>query len=49
MAIRSLSEIWVDANFKETQLQDERIGKVATAHIWRGRYGRNQQPPGKKG
>jgi hypothetical protein len=45
MAIRSLSEIWVDANFKETQLQDERIGKVATAHIWRGRYGRNQ-PPG---
>jgi membrane fusion protein, multidrug efflux system len=27
MAIRSLSEIWVDANFKETQLQDLRIGQ----------------------
>jgi membrane fusion protein (multidrug efflux system) len=26
MAIRSLSEIWVDANFKETQLRDMRIG-----------------------
>ena len=28
MAIRSLSEIWVDANFKETQLQDLRIGQA---------------------
>jgi membrane fusion protein (multidrug efflux system) len=27
MAIRSLSEIWVDANFKETQLRDLRIGQ----------------------
>jgi len=26
MAIRSLDEIWVDANFKETQLRDLRIG-----------------------
>jgi membrane fusion protein (multidrug efflux system) len=26
MAVRSLSEIWVDANFKETQLRDLRIG-----------------------
>ncbi|HUE18061.1 MAG TPA: efflux RND transporter periplasmic adaptor subunit, partial [Planctomycetaceae bacterium] len=26
MAIRSLTEIWVDANFKETQLDDLRIG-----------------------
>jgi membrane fusion protein, multidrug efflux system len=27
MAIRSLSDIWVDANFKETQLRDLRIGQ----------------------
>ena len=27
MAIRSLPEIWVDANFKETQLRDLRIGQ----------------------
>jgi membrane fusion protein, multidrug efflux system len=27
MAVRSLTEIWVDANFKETQLADLRIGQ----------------------
>lgn len=27
MAIRSLSDVWVDANFKETQLRDLRIGQ----------------------
>jgi membrane fusion protein (multidrug efflux system) len=27
MAVRSLNEIWVDANFKETQLRDLRIGQ----------------------
>ena len=27
MAIRSLNEVWVDANFKETQLRDLRIGQ----------------------
>jgi membrane fusion protein (multidrug efflux system) len=27
MAVRSLQEIWVDANFKETQLRDLRIGQ----------------------
>lgn len=27
MAIRSLDEIWIDANFKETQLRDLRIGQ----------------------
>ena len=27
MAIRSLDEVWVDANFKETQLRDLRIGQ----------------------
>ncbi len=27
MAVRSLNEIWIDANFKETQLRDLRIGQ----------------------
>ncbi|HVE15477.1 MAG TPA: HlyD family secretion protein [Chthoniobacterales bacterium] len=27
MAVRSLSDLWVDANFKETQLRDLRIGQ----------------------
>ena len=27
MAIRSLTDIWIDANFKETQLRDLRIGQ----------------------
>jgi membrane fusion protein (multidrug efflux system) len=31
MAIRSLDEIWVDANFKETQLGDLRIGHSPTS------------------
>jgi membrane fusion protein (multidrug efflux system) len=29
MAVRSLTEIWIDANFKETQLRDLRIGHRA--------------------
>ncbi len=33
MAIRSLNEIWVDANFKETQLRDLRIGQPVELHI----------------
>ena len=33
MAIRSLSEIWVDANFKETQLRDLRIGQPVDLHV----------------
>ncbi len=45
MAIRSLREIWVDANFKETQLADLRIGQAADLyvdmyggrHVFRGR------------
>jgi membrane fusion protein (multidrug efflux system) len=45
MAIRSLKEIWVDANFKETQLGDLRIGQPADLyadmyggqHVFRGR------------
>lgn len=45
MAIRSLSEIWVDANFKETQLRDLRIGQPVDLltdmyggrHVFKGR------------
>ncbi len=33
MAIRSLSEIWVDANFKETQLGDLRIGQAVELYV----------------
>jgi membrane fusion protein, multidrug efflux system len=33
MAIRSLNEIWVDANFKETQLRDLRIGQPVDLYI----------------
>jgi membrane fusion protein, multidrug efflux system len=33
MAIRSLSEIWVDANFKETQLRDMRIGQPVDLYV----------------
>ena len=45
MAIRSLNDIWVDANFKETQLRDLRIGQPVDlrvdmyggTHIFKGR------------
>jgi membrane fusion protein (multidrug efflux system) len=45
MAVRSLTEIWVDANFKETQLGDLRIGQPVDLrvdmyggrHVFRGR------------
>jgi membrane fusion protein, multidrug efflux system len=45
MAVRSLSEIWVDANFKETQLRELRIGQPVDlrvdmyggTHIFKGR------------
>ncbi len=45
MAVRSISEIWVDANFKETQLRDLRIGQqvdlrvdmYGDKHIFKGR------------
>jgi membrane fusion protein, multidrug efflux system len=33
MAIRSLSEIWIDANFKETQLRELRIGQAADLYV----------------
>jgi membrane fusion protein, multidrug efflux system len=45
MAIRSLKDIWVDANFKETQLRDLRIGQPVDLsvdmyggrHVFKGR------------
>ena len=45
MAVRSLNDIWVDANFKETQLRDLRIGQPVDLsvdmyggkHIFKGR------------
>jgi len=33
MAVRSLTDIWVDANFKETQLGDLRIGQPADLYV----------------
>jgi membrane fusion protein, multidrug efflux system len=33
MAIRSLNDIWVDANFKETQLRDLRIGQAVDLYV----------------
>ena len=33
MAVRSLTEIWIDANFKETQLADLRIGQRVLCEI----------------
>ena len=33
MAVRSLKEIWVDANFKETELRDLRIGQPVDLHV----------------
>jgi membrane fusion protein, multidrug efflux system len=33
MAVRSLREIWVDANFKETQLRDLRIGQAVELYV----------------
>jgi membrane fusion protein, multidrug efflux system len=33
MAVRSLTEIWIDANFKETQLRELRIGHRAVCEV----------------
>jgi membrane fusion protein (multidrug efflux system) len=33
MAIRSLTDVWVDANFKETQLRDLRIGQAVDLYV----------------
>ena len=41
MAIRSLTEIWIDANFKETQLADLRIGQPVDLDV--DMYGSRQR------
>ena len=33
MAVRSVNEIWIDANFKETQLADLRIGQRVRCEV----------------
>jgi membrane fusion protein, multidrug efflux system len=33
MAVRSLTEIWIDANFKETQLRGMRIGQAVDLYV----------------
>jgi membrane fusion protein (multidrug efflux system) len=33
MALRSLTDIWIDANFKETQLADLRIGQPVDLYV----------------
>jgi membrane fusion protein, multidrug efflux system len=45
MAIRSLNEIWVDANFKETQLRDLRIGQQVDLYV--DMYGGRHVFPGR--
>jgi membrane fusion protein (multidrug efflux system) len=45
MAVRSLTEIWIDANFKETQLADLRIGQRARCEV--DMYGRRQEFEGR--
>jgi membrane fusion protein, multidrug efflux system len=45
MAIRSLTDIWVDANFKETQLADIRIGHPVDLYV--DMYGTRHVFPGR--
>lgn len=45
MAVRSLTEIWIDANFKETQLASLRIGQLVTVDV--DMYGRSQEFSGR--
>jgi membrane fusion protein (multidrug efflux system) len=45
MAIRSLDEIWIDANFKETQLRDLRIGQPVDLYV--DMYGGRRVFPGR--
>ncbi len=45
MAVRSLTEIWVDANFKETQLADLRIGQRVRCEV--DMYGGRRQLSGR--
>lgn len=41
MAVRSLTEIWIDANFKETQLANLRIGQPVSLEV--DMYGRRRE------
>jgi membrane fusion protein (multidrug efflux system) len=45
MTIRSLTEIWIDSNFKETQLADLRIGQQVKIEV--DMYGRRQEYEGR--
>ena len=45
MAVRSITEIWIDANFKETQLADLRIGQRAHCEV--DMYGRGREFEGR--
>lgn len=45
MAVRSLTSIWIDANFKETQLADLRIGQRALCKV--DMYGRRMEFEGR--
>jgi membrane fusion protein (multidrug efflux system) len=45
MAVRSLTEIWIDANFKETQLADLRIGQRVRVEV--DMYGRRREFEGR--
>ena len=45
MAVRSLTEIWIDANFKETQLADLRIGQRVRCEV--DMYGGRQEYEGR--
>jgi membrane fusion protein (multidrug efflux system) len=45
MAVRSLTEIWIDANFKETQLAALRIGQTADLDV--DMYGSHEQFKGR--
>jgi membrane fusion protein (multidrug efflux system) len=45
MAVRSLTEIWIDANFKETQLGELRIGQRAEIKV--DMYGRHHKFEGR--
>jgi membrane fusion protein (multidrug efflux system) len=45
MAVRSLTEIWIDANFKETQLADLRIGQRVRCEV--DMYGRRREFEGR--
>jgi membrane fusion protein, multidrug efflux system len=45
MAVRSITEIWIDANFKETQLADLRIGQRVRCEV--DMYGRRREFEGR--